>query len=145
MPWLKFLHIVALVIWCGTLLYLPALLAQSLAQHRDTSFGSDAPPLPRAFFNGLATPAALVAIASGTLLFLLHGLLGGWLIGKLVAVSGMVVSHVLLGWLILRLEEGRERWLSAGALACALLAGLSMLAVILLVLTKPLDWTGGMP
>lgn len=31
--------------------------------------------MPR-FYNSIATPAALAAIASGTLLFLLHGLLG---------------------------------------------------------------------
>ncbi|MCG6659282.1 hypothetical protein HOP52_16105 [Halomonas campisalis] len=145
MPWLKFLHIVALVIWCGALLYLPALLCQCLSRYRDATFGTAAPSLLRTFFNALATPSALVAIISGTLLFLLHGLLGGWLILKLVAVVGMVISHALLGWLVIRLEAGSERWLAAGALGCALLAGLSMLAVFMLVLTKPLDWSGGLP
>jgi protoporphyrinogen IX oxidase len=145
MPWLKFLHIVTLVIWCGALLYLPALLWQSLSQQRIAAFDSIAPSLPRLFFNGLATPAALLTIISGTLLFLLHGLLGGWLIFKLVAVAGMVVSHALLGWLVIRLEAGSERGLRLVSLGCALLAGLNMLAVFMLVLTKPLDWSGGLP
>lgn len=145
MPWLKFLHIVALVVWCGALLYLPALVWQGASREPRSGFGGDAPPVPRFLFNTLATPAALLAIASGTLLFLIHGLLGGWLVFKLAAVTGMVVSHALLGWLILRLEEERFGGLKAASLACALLAGLGMLAVIVLVLSKPLDWSGGLP
>ncbi|BBI51792.1 hypothetical protein HORIV_42130 [Vreelandella olivaria] len=76
MPWLKLLHIAALVIWCGSLLYLPALLSQALQLRKDAGFAQGTPPMPRFFYNSIATPAALIAIASGTLLFLIHGLLG---------------------------------------------------------------------
>lgn len=145
MPWLKFLHIVALVIWCGALLYLPALLWQCRASRSGAGFGAVAPPMPRFLFNSLAAPAALLAIASGTLLFLLQGLLGGWLILKLAAVAAMVISHALVGWLALRLEAGRECGLMLGCLGCALLAGLSMLTALLLALVKPLAWPGGTP
>ena len=106
MPWLKLLHIAALVIWCGALLYLPALLLHALQLRKDAGFAQGTPPMPRFFYNSIATPAALVAIASGTLLFLLHGLLGGWLILKLGAVVLMVAAHGCFGWLILRLEMG---------------------------------------
>ncbi len=50
MPWLKLLHIAALVIWCGSLLYLPALLLQALQLRKDAGFAQGTPPMPRFFF-----------------------------------------------------------------------------------------------
>ncbi len=138
MPWIKFLHIVALVSWCGLLLYLPALLCQLARPERVAQgFSPGVPPLPRLVYNSLATPAALLAIASGSLLFLLQGLAGPWLVLKLLAVSAMVLAHGLCGWLLLRLEHDRPRGVAAGAVLAGGVAGLAMLAVIGLVLAKP--------
>ncbi|MDI5986087.1 CopD family protein [Halomonas sp. M4R5S39] len=138
MPWIKFLHIVALVSWCGTLLYLPALLVQSARAATDTpSFASSSPPMPRFVYNSLAAPAALLAIASGTLLFLVQGLAGGWLVLKLLAVTGMVMAHGACGWLVLRLEQGQPRGVAVGAMTAGVLAATGMLAVVTLVLAKP--------
>ncbi|WP_404474225.1 CopD family protein [Vreelandella venusta] len=141
MPWLKLLHIAALVIWCGSLLYLPALLSHALQLRKDAGFAQGAPPMPRFFYNSVATPAALVAIASGTLLFLLHGLLGGWLILKLGAVVAMVAAHGCFGWLILRLELGIYKGVKPAMLLALLLAAAGILAVLGIVLAKPLDWS----
>lgn len=138
MPWLKFLHIVALLSWCGALLYLPALLCQLARPERVAQgISPGAPPLPRLIFNGLASPVALLAIASGTLLFLLNGLAGAWLVLKLLAVSVMVLAHGLCGWLLLRLEQGRLRGVAAASVLTGGVAGLAMLAVVGLVLAKP--------
>nr|WP_163500780.1 CopD family protein [Halomonas socia] len=137
MPWIKFVHIAALVCWCGALLYLPALLMASVRQRADGGFDHDAPPMPRYLFNTAATPAALLAIASGTLLFLVHGLTGGWLVLKLAAVVGMVLCHTLCGWLILRVEQQHRRGVWTLSALIATLASLLMLAVIALVLSKP--------
>jgi len=138
MPWIKFLHIAALVSWCGVLLYLPALLFQLARPERVAQGVSPgAPPLPRLLYNGLASPVALLAIASGTLLFLLHGLTGPWLVLKLLAVCVMVLAHGLCGWLLLRLEQERPRGVVAGSLLAGSVAGLAMLAVVGLVLAKP--------
>ncbi|KFC50174.1 hypothetical protein DK37_18215 [Halomonas sp. SUBG004] len=141
MPWLKLLHIAALVIWCGSLLYLPALLLQALQLRKDAGFAQGTPPMPRFFYNSIATPAALAAIASGTLLFLLHGLLGGWLILKLGAVVVMVVAHGCFGWLILRLEMGIFKGVKMASLCALLLAVLGILGVLGFVLSKPLEWS----
>ena len=53
MPWLKLLHIAALVIWCGALLYLPALLLQALQLRKDAGFAQGTPPMPRFFITPL--------------------------------------------------------------------------------------------
>ncbi|BCB07452.1 membrane protein [Vreelandella venusta] len=141
MPWLKLLHIAALVIWCGALLYLPALLLHALQLRKDAGFAQGTPPMPRFFYNSIATPAALVAIASGTLLFLLHGLLGGWLILKLAAVVLMVAAHGCFGWLILRLEMGIFKGVKVASLCAFILALTGILGVLGFVLSKPLAWS----
>ncbi len=138
MPWLKFLHILTLVLWCGALLYLPVLLAQlAHPERRASSFAPAATPIPRLLYNGFATPAALLAIATGSLLFLWYQLAGAWLVLKLLAVSGMVLAHGLCGWLILRLEQGLPRGVAAGAMTAGVLAATGMLTVVTLVLAKP--------
>lgn len=140
MPWIKLLHIVTLLTWCGALLYLPALLLQQCSRTPAVhSFEVDAPPVPRMLFTALATPAALLAIVSGTLLFLTYGLSGGWLTVKLMAVAGMVLAHIVCGWLVLRLEQGYVTWVRSVASAVALFATLCMLTVLVMVLAKPLE------
>jgi len=139
MPWLLVLHIAALLVWCGALLYLPALIAAGRAGE---PFAPTAEALPRAFFTRLATPAALLTIASGTLLFLGRGVHGIWLMLKLSAVTLMVGCHVLLGVLILRLEDDPRRPLAGRCATLGLLAALAIGAVLWLVLARPFRGAG---
>jgi protoporphyrinogen IX oxidase len=135
MPWLKLLHIGAVIVWCGTLLYLPAAIAGAGRGHRRGRCNV----LVRMLFTSLATPAALVAVASGTLVFVWQGPLAPWLIAKLALVGLLVLAHVACGLLILRVEHGSAR-LGADrgkclAVACASLLWLAGIAW--LVLRKP--------
>lgn len=141
MPWLKLLHIASLVVWCGSLLYLPALLSYTLQLRKDAGFAQGSPPIPRFFYISVATPAALIAIFSGTLLFILHGLVGGWLVLKLGAVVAMVAAHGAYGWLILRLEMGIYKGVKTALILAFLVALAGILCVLGLVLAKPLDWS----
>ncbi|MGO2149087.1 CopD family protein [Halomonas sp.] len=141
MPWLKLLHIASLVVWCGSLLYLPALLSYTLQLRKDAGFAQGSPPMPRFFYISVATPAALIAIFSGTLLFILHGLVGGWLVLKLGAVVAMVAAHGAYGWLILRLEMGVYKGVKTALILAFLVALAGILCVLGLVLAKPLDWS----
>lgn len=132
MPWLKLVHISAVVLWCGALVYLPLALAtagdvERLAQRR----------VLRLLYTSVATPAALAAISSGTLIFLWHGPLAPWLVAKLAVVACVVLMHAGLGLLVLRSERGDAPWRcrACGAVLAALLAGMSLTAW--LVLAKP--------
>jgi protoporphyrinogen IX oxidase len=131
-PWLKLLHLTAVTLWCGALLYLPLALAASrnderLAEQR----------VLRLLFTSVATPAALVAIASGTLIFLWQGPLAPWLVTKLAVVSLMVLLHASLGMLVLRSEAGNapRRCYTCGAVFGGSVLALS--ATAWLVLAKP--------
>ncbi|SDG55278.1 CopD family protein [Pseudomonas seleniipraecipitans] len=136
MPLLKLLHFTALILWCGALLYLPALIAASCrSAHVPDRPGH--PEINRSVFTLVMTPAAIVAIGSGTALFLRDGTFGVWLIAKLTMVAVMVICHALLGLLILQCERHPRPVMQ---IACAALGGttLCMVAATLwLVLAKP--------
>jgi putative membrane protein len=139
MLWFLMLHIIALVIWCASLLYLPALIAgihnrQIAILEPAHQYGSVA----RFVFTHISTPAALVAIMAGTLVFLVNRTIEVWLIAKLTLVTGLVVGHALAGLLLLHTQDRStkpiKRWCWMLSLALCVL----MLAIIWVVLAKPM-------
>ncbi|WFS16468.1 CopD family protein [Pseudomonas sp. 905_Psudmo1] len=134
MPLLKLLHFMALICWCGVLLYLPAMIG---TRSSDELFYRDHAHLTRTVFNLIATPAALLAIGSGTALFLRESIFDPWLIVKLTTVAGMVLCHALCGVLILRIERAAEPALRRDCLLIALLLSALIGATLWLVLAKP--------
>jgi uncharacterized membrane protein len=135
--WTLGLHITGLVLWCGALLYLPALIAAGAARQHDPVRGRGAVSMNRMFFTAIATPAALFAIVTGSVLLLVDRTPGMWLILKLTAVTGMVVCHVLYGMLILRFERDRRAPVARQCLLLAMLSTGLIGTVLWLVLAKP--------
>lgn len=132
LPWLKLFHMSAVIVWCGTLMYLPMLVKFSL----ETGSARALREWPRNVFIGVSTPAALLAIGSGTLIFVSDALVTPWLIYKLAGVGLLVLGHGACGVLVLRAEAGRlGRCRFCHALTATLAAVL--LAVAWLVLRKP--------
>jgi putative membrane protein len=133
-PWLQLLHISAVIVWCGSLLYLPALLRQCALLPLVP--GTATASWPRQVFIGVSTPAALLAIGSGTVIFVVEALVTPWLMFKLAGVGLLVLCHGVCGWLVLRAESG----LLGRCRFCHLLTTF-MLAVLMaiawLVLRKP--------
>lgn len=133
MPWLKLLHISAVIVWCGTILYLPTLLRHSASS---VPGGLSLRQWPRKVFIGVATPAALVAIASGTLIFVTDAVVTPWLIYKLAGVGLLVLGHGVCGMWVLRAEDGRL----GSCRFCHVLTAImliALLAIAWLVLRKP--------
>ncbi|MFU8830945.1 MAG: CopD family protein [Wenzhouxiangella sp.] len=95
----KLIHISAIVIWSAGLLYLPGLFAEHVGTTDDDAFRR-LRSKTRLVFVGLASPAAVIAIASGTILVFLAASLGGWMVLKLFAVSAMVFLHIYFGHLM---------------------------------------------
>ena len=136
MPWLKLLHISAVIVWCGTLLYLPTLIAAVRAAPAAAGATKVQRQWPRMLFTLVVTPAALVAIGSGTAIFVFLGPLTLWLLAKLCVVGVLVLAHAACGLLVLRAERGSGR-LAALCTAVTALAAAAMLAIAWLVLGKP--------
>jgi len=136
MPLLKLLHFIALIGWCGALLYLPALIAAG-TRSNETLFYRDHAHLTRMVFTLVATPMALLAIGSGTLLIVRESVFDPWLILKLSAVSGMVLCHALCGVLILRIERTPEHAIGRHCVGIGTLIVVLIAITLWLVLAKP--------
>jgi len=133
---LKALHIASLALWCGALLVLPTLF-----RHRGrVGEGLGADELHRtvrAVFVGLASPAAVVAVGTGTGLIFVGNVFTPWMFLKLAAVAALVGMHVRAGFVLFHLfDPGRRypRWRQVGA---TILASGVLATILLLVLAKP--------
>jgi preprotein translocase subunit SecY len=124
------------VIFASSLLYLPALIAAG-TRRSNRLFYRDHAHLTRMVFTLVSTPAALLAIGSGTALFLRDGTLAGWLIMKLTVVTAMALCHALSGVLVLRIEREPERGVTHQCLALGVLVPLLIALTLWLVLAKP--------
>jgi len=138
MLWVLGLHICALLFWCGTLLYLPVVICNAPGAETHRSFNK----VERFLFTQVATPAALLAIMSGTIVFVINGTVDSWLIAKLTVVTGLVVCHCLVGSQILQAEaalplgSGIDKPFGRRCRVLAVVIGILITTIIGLVLAK---------
>lgn len=133
---LKFLHMATIAVWSAGLLVLPWLFWQRRfvvdkveleRLHRITRF----------VYVVMTSPAAFVAIGSGTALIFLQTTFHEWFSLKMVLVGGMAMLHVLAGLMAVQVFSRNGRF---GTRACILLTGLYLLlivGVLWVVLAKP--------
>ena len=136
-PWIKGLHVIAVIAWMAGLLYLPRLFVY----HTQVSAGSPTSELfkimERRLMQAIMTPAMSAAWLFGGLMLIVQDWSGGWLHVKLAAVLGMTIHHFF-----------QERWRRAFAVDRNTLPTrffriqnevptLLMLAIVLLVIVKP--------
>jgi uncharacterized membrane protein len=121
MPWFKLLHVSAVIAWAGSLFYLTIALALAGREDGPAMFSNaHRRTLLRGLFVGVTTPVALLAIGSGTAIFMLYGPLAPWLIVKLGVVGLLVLGHAACGLLVLRVERQDSPWTKLAYLVCAL-------------------------
>lgn len=135
--WLKIVHFATLLVWTGSLFYLPALLAA----HPRTAAGPAFVRLrlmTRFTYLAIASPAAILAIVSGSLLIVVADVHGGWLVVKLAAVALMTAYHVLCGALLAAMREPPVRRSPAALAWLVMVPALLVPATFYLVLGKPL-------
>ncbi len=105
--WLKILHVSAMVLWFAGLFFLPRLFVARHRGERDAAAGYFNATANTLYFR-MATPAALVAVATGMAL-IAFGPRGAWLVMKLVIVAGAVFLHLYMGVALYELGQGRDR------------------------------------
>lgn len=137
MPWLKLLHITAVIIWCGALLYLPGAIAATASAASGAVPAATRHRLLRLLYTAVATPAALLAIASGTAIFVAQDVLAVWLMAKLGVVGLLVLGHGACGLLVLRAERGQYRFTRVAAWVIVVATLVWLAAIAWLVLDKP--------
>jgi len=137
--WIKFIHVATIALWSAGLIALPFLYLQRKGLEGDALHRLHA--FARFLYVALLSPAAFVAIGSGTALIFLMGTYENWFSAKLLAVSVMTGVHIFSGLMILRLfEPGRHYplWRFTIVMTLTLLA---IGAILVLVLGKPrIEW-----
>ncbi len=135
--WLKIIHIAGLSIWVAALFYLPSLLASHAEKEKLREFHRHR-AITRITYLGVASPAAIVTIVSGSALIYFADAHGGWLVLKIGLVSLMTLFHVFCGSLLVRMrrqeEAGRPMLMASLVSAPAILVP----GVLYLVLAKPI-------
>ena len=141
---MKAAHIAALCVWCAGLLILPGLFLGRVRA------------LPRRELKRLwhftwigyrvvMSPAAVLAIATGTGLIFGYAVFEPWLYLKLAVVGAMVVLHMSYGLALARLAEPERHFPRLAGLAMLGGAALLIVTVLLLVLGKPALDAGALP
>ncbi len=133
---LKALHIGAIAIWAAGLICLPFLFRQ----RGGLEDGQDLHRLHamvRFFYVVVLSPAAFIAIASGTGLIFLQQTFEVWFSVKLLLVGMLVVAHVLSGLLILKLFEEAGRYPIWRYLLVTATTTVIVTAILFVVSAKP--------
>ena len=139
-PWVKALHIIAVIAWMAGLLYLPRLYVY----HADTPSGSDRAAMlevmERRLLRGIMLPAAVMTFGFGVLLAATPGVIDwhrGWIWAKLGFVALLTVFHILSACWRVDLAKGRNTHSAKFYRAMNELPTVIMIAIVLLVVAKP--------
>ncbi|MEO9337788.1 CopD family protein [Mesorhizobium sp. SB112] len=136
MVWLKFIHIAAICIWCGGLICLPGLYVQRAhTRKKEQIFRLQG--LVRFAYVGIVSPAAFVAVASGTGLIFLQRTFVPWFSLKLGFVGLLVALHILTGLVIIRLFERGSVYPVWRFIAVTIVTVGVVSAILIVVLAKP--------
>lgn len=136
LAWLKAAHIAALCVWCAGLVFLPMLFLGRAER-------PELPVLKRLWrftwfgYRAVISPAAVLAIATGTGLIFANNVFVPWLFLKLLAVGGMVLLHMSYGHVLEKLADRDRCFPRLGSFGLVVAAHLLIVAVLLLVLGKP--------
>lgn len=139
-PWLKSLHIVAVVAWMAGLLYLPRLYVY----HADVPTGSGRAAMlavmERRLLRGIMLPAAVMTYGFGAILAGIPGVVDwqrGWIWAKLALVGFLTLFHLLLGRWRRDFATGRYPHSSRFFRVVNEIPTIVLIAIVLLVVLKP--------
>jgi uncharacterized membrane protein len=135
--WLKFIHIAAIALWAAGIVSLPGLYVQRAHIAKDQDLFR-LQKIVRFSYVRILSPAAFIAIASGTGLIFLQEPYSGWFSVKLMLVGMLVVIHVMTGLVIIRLFEEGEVYPVWRFVTATILSGGVVCGILFVVLARPM-------
>lgn len=136
MVWVKGLHIISIVFWSASLIYLPILMAGHSPRLSNPEY-LRLHGMVRNLYTWIASPAALLAIVTGTILIPLLNVTAPWFAAKLLFVAALAIIHARCGMILAKQSHSAER---ANGLVRAMRIAWPMVlfpCVLWLVLAKP--------
>ena len=139
-PWLKALHVIAVIAWMAGLLYLPRLFVY----HADSPIGSDKAAtfeiMERRLARGILLPAVVLTYVFGIMLAATPGAVDwqrGWIWAKLALVLLLTLFHLMLERWRRDFAEGHNTHRARFYRIVNELPTLAMIAIVILVVVKP--------
>ena len=139
-PWLKALHIIAVIAWMAGLLYLPRLFVY----HAGAPVGSDQAGMlavmERRLFRGIMVPSLVMTYGFGLLLVSVPGVVNWqqrWIWAKLALVLLLTAFHFALDMWRRIFAAGQIPHSARFFRAANELPTLAMIAIVVLVVVKP--------
>lgn len=133
---LKFAHLAAIAVWSGGLIVLPFLFRQRMGMAPGVELDR-LHRITRLVYVELTSPAAFIAIATGTALIFVQATFVEWFSLKMVLVGIMAMLHVVAGLVLHQLfaPGGRFGATAAAALTTGYLVVIA--GILWFVLAKP--------
>ena len=100
-PWVKALHIIAVIAWMAGLLYLPRLYVYHAGVPVESSRAAMLEIMERRLLHGIMLPAAVMTYGFGLLLASIPGVVDwhrGWIWAKLAVVVLLTFFHAMLAY-----------------------------------------------
>lgn len=135
-PHFKALHIVLLVVWCSGLFALPLMLSRHDSNIEQSEYARIR-VMTHYTYTYLVTPAAVLAIATGTVLIFLREVFVLWMFAKLVVVAMLVIFHAWVGYVLVWLAETQGEHIPPSPRLPFALLVLIVIGILTLVLVKP--------
>ena len=139
-PWLKALHIIAVIAWMAGLLYLPRLFVYHAGVAAESQESATFQIMERRLYRGIMHPALALTVASAGLLLGTPGAVDwsrGWIYAKLGLVLVLIVLHLHMGGWLKAFAENRNRHTVRFFRIVNELPTLVMIAIVVLVVVKP--------
>jgi len=141
-PWIKALHIMAVISWMAGIFYLPRLFVHHAEQ---ASVGSELSEtfkmMERKLYQIIMRPAMIVAWLCGVLILVTPGILDlwsfNWIHIKLLGVIGMTVFHVWLGKRLKEFEADANTRTGRSYRLMNEVPTLLMIVIVVLAVVKP--------
>lgn len=137
-PWVKAVHVIAVISWMAGMLYLPRLFVYHVAAEKGSVQSETFKVMERRLLRAIINPAMIVTWAAGLWLawygFAFHG---GWLHTKIALVLILSGVHGYLSGAVRRFADDRnvrtaQHWRIVNEVPTLL-----MVAIVVLVIVKP--------
>ncbi|WP_432350031.1 CopD family protein (plasmid) [Shinella yambaruensis] len=132
----KFVHIAAIAVWSAGVISLPGLYVQR-AHVKDEDALLRLQRLVRFAYIAIISPAAFLAVVTGTALIFLRQTFEPWFSVKLAFVGILAILHVLTGLVVIRLFREGEIYPVWRFVTATVLSGGVVIAIFVVVLAKP--------
>lgn len=139
-PWLKALHIVAVIAWMAGLLYLPRLFVYHAEAPAGSNRAATFEIMERRLMRGIMMPALVMTYLFGIALLATPGIVNwrqGWIWAKLALVLLLTVFHGLLERWRRDFAAGRNAHRARFYRIVNELPTLALIAIVILVVVKP--------